>query len=167
MNRVLGIDIGRVILDRRNKKTDPSFFEENYLQSTPHPDTFDQIRNLQMKYFKHDVHLISKCSRKIQDRTLSWLAHHNFCTITGIHRSQVHFCRAHPQKVEVCKKLGITHFIDDRLEILSYLIGLVPHLYLFSPQEKEVERYKKHIKSVVLVSDWNECVRNIAKTCSM
>jgi hypothetical protein len=164
MKKILGIDIGGVIIDRINEKTDTSFFNENYLQSTACPNAFEKIHALQQEYFKENVHLISKCGKKIQDKTLSWLTHHKFYTQTGIEESRVHFCRERREKKEICKQLGITHFVDDRLEILSYLLEFVPHLYLFSPRDEEVNKFKQHLSSVSIVHTWDECYQEIKRT---
>ncbi len=43
----------------------------------------------------------------------------------------VRFCRERPQKLPICAELGITHFIDDHMEIMDVLRPIVPHLYLF------------------------------------
>lgn len=34
-----------------------------------------------------------------------------------------------------CHELGVTHFIDDRLDVLEHLRGFVPGLYLFGHQK--------------------------------
>ncbi len=36
----------------------------------------------------------------------------------------------------MCVELGITHFVDDRAEVLESLLGVVPHLYLFGLQSR-------------------------------
>jgi hypothetical protein len=44
------------------------------------------------------------------------------------------FCRRRPEKAEHCERLAITHFIDDRVDVLEPMRGRVPHLFLFGPQ---------------------------------
>ncbi len=34
---------------------------------------------------------------------------------------------ADPEKREHCAAIGASRFIDDRLDVLEYLVGLVPH----------------------------------------
>ncbi len=48
------------------------------------------------------------------------------------------FCLQRPQKADHCRELGITHFIDDRSDVLRHLEGIVPKRYLFGPQAKPV-----------------------------
>lgn len=153
--KVLGVDIGGVIIDRINDGTDTSFFFGNYLQTTAVPDVFDALRMLGEKQFGDRIHLVSKCGQKIQDKTLHWLDHHQFYDKTGIGRDRVHFCRERRQKDGVCQKLGITHFIDDRLEVLSNLTT-VGTLYLFKPRPDEVKQFAEFLKRVKQVDSWQE-----------
>jgi hypothetical protein len=45
--------------------------------------------------------------------------------------------------------LGITHFIDDRPDVLDHLEGVVLHRFLFGPQRKTVGS-----RGAVAVIDW-------------
>ena len=47
------------------------------------------------------------------------------------------FCLERAQKAEICRDLGLTHFIDDRADVLEHLEPVVPHRYLFGPQPPE------------------------------
>ncbi len=49
--------------------------------------------------------------------------------------------------------MGLTHFIDDRLEILGRLTT-VPTRILFQPFEPEVERFSRHLGLVVGAESW-------------
>jgi hypothetical protein len=40
------------------------------------------------------------------------------------------------EKADHARALGLTHFIDDRLDVLGHLEGLVPHRFLFGPQRQ-------------------------------
>jgi hypothetical protein len=46
----------------------------------------------------------------------------------------VRFCLKRPEKAVHCRELQITHFIDDRTDVLEAMLGVVPNLYLFGPQ---------------------------------
>ena len=70
----------------------------------------------------------------MQQKTLRWLEHHDFYQRSGIPASHVRFCLERPQKADHCRELGITHFIDDRSDVLQHLTGIVPWRYLFGPQ---------------------------------
>lgn len=159
----LGIDIGRVIIDRRNDKTPTSFFGNNFLQSTPSPNAFDCIAQL-TDTFQKQVYLVSKARPENQEKFLAWLEHHNFYNKTSIDKNHVYFCKERLQKKEICTKLGITHFIDDSLEVLSHMIGSVPHLYLFDSNEAEIAPFQEHLAHCLHVENWNTCYKEILKT---
>jgi len=44
----------------------------------------------------------------------------------------VHFVRKHKDKAAVCRGLGITRFVDDRLDVLGRLDGVVAHRILLT-----------------------------------
>jgi hypothetical protein len=157
---ILGVDIGGVIIDRVNDGTDTSFFSENYLQTTAVPEAFSTLKNLGEKRFGKNVHLVSKCGRKVSEKTLKWLAHHSFYDLTGIRQGRVHFCRERHEKAGICEKLGITHFVDDRLEVLGNLTT-VGSLYLFQPRPDEVRKFTRHLNRVKQVNSWKEITTDL------
>lgn len=155
---ILGVDIGGVIIDRVNDGTDTLFFSENYLKTTAVPGVFEALKELVEKRFGDNVFLVSKCGRRVREKTLHWLDHHRFYDLTGIEREHVRFCRERHEKASICEKLGITHFIDDRLEVLSGLT-MVSALYLFRPRPNEIERFTRCLHRVVQVNSWQEILK--------
>ncbi len=152
----IGIDVGGVIMDRANDDTDTSFFSDNFLNTTATPETFETIKRLVDERFGERAHIVSKCGKNVQEKTLRWLEHHRFYERTGLKPSHVHFCRQRHEKAGICRKLGITHFIDDRLEVLSHLVPNVSNLFLFRPQDEEVNRYSDFLVRVQRVESWAE-----------
>lgn len=157
---VLGVDIGGVIIDRVNDGTDTSFFSENYLRTTAVPEAFTALNELVKKRFDENVYLVSKCGKKVSEKTLAWLAHHSFYDLTGIKQDHVYFCRERHEKANICEKLGITHFVDDRLEVLGNL-NTVGELYLFQPRTDEVRKFAQHLNRVKLVKSWQQITANL------
>ena len=161
MTLKLGIDVGGVIIDRINDKTDTSFFGNNYLATTACPDAFESISKLTRVTFGIDnVYLVSKAREKTERRTREWLEHHRFYEITGIKPENVHVCKERDGKAPICKDLGITHFIDDRLEVLGYLTT-VDNLYLFQGRSREIEKNKEHLGRVIQVNNWLDVLAKI------
>ena len=156
--KMLGVDIGGVIIDRVNDGTDTSFFSDNYLRTGAVPGVFDALRELVEKRFGERVFLVSKCGRKMQEKTLRWLDHNRFYDLTGIGLDRVHFCRERYQKAGICEKLGITHFVDDRLEILGSL-ATVETRYLFQPRPDEVRQFRHFLYRVKRVNSWQEILK--------
>ena len=152
----IGIDIGRVIIGPViGGKADTSFLGstlEKAMETPPTPDAFESIAKL-VDMFEGNAWLVSKCGPNVQQKTKAWLRHWNFHTETGLPEGNVRFCLERPQKAHHCKQLKLTHFIDDRLDVLQHLEGLVPNLYLFGEQPK-----------LDLIPDWVTHVENWADT---
>ncbi|HUT48414.1 MAG TPA: hypothetical protein VM325_03680 [Alphaproteobacteria bacterium] len=153
----LGVDIGGVVMDRINDHTDTSFFSDRYLETTATPGVIEALARLVAERFGTSVHLVSKCGPNTERKTREWLAHHDVYKCTGIPEDNLHFCRRRREKAPIAKALVLTHFVDDRLEILGSL-KTVPNRFLFKPVEAEVTRYKRHLGMVIRVESWAEIV---------
>lgn len=151
----LGVDIGGVIIDRVDDEADTSFFSKNYLKTTAVPGIFEAMRRLVLERFKERVHLVSKCGFDVQRKSREWLKYHDFYKKTGVKPEHVEFCLERRDKAAICEKLRVTHFIDDKLEVLSYL-DTVPNKILFNPDESEVKRYEHAYSQVIRVDSWPE-----------
>jgi len=153
---VLGVDIGGVIIDKAaNDDSDTSLFGPNFLNATAVPGAFDSLAKLAQVF---DVYLVSKCGPTTEEKTRQWLAHNDFFKRTGILESHVRFCRKRLDKAGICAELGVTHFVDDRLEVLSYLPPDV-RKYLFRPNPEEVQKFAKFLKKVTTVESWQKLTR--------
>jgi hypothetical protein len=90
----------------------------------------------------------------VQSKTLRWLKHHRFYELTGVKLRHVHFCLEREAKAVICRKLRITHFIDDRLDVLLNL-KTVSNLYLLQAvddvNDAELARHSIH-----RVRNWQE-----------
>ena len=106
---------------------------ENAVRTPPCDGMFDVVPEV-VSRFEGRVWLISKCGPRVQEKTRRWLAHHKFFERTGVHPDHLRFCLERPQKALHCAELGITHFIDDRRDVLEAMQAFVPNLYLFGPQ---------------------------------
>lgn len=157
----LGVDVGGVIIDRINDDSDTSFFGDNYLNTTAVPNVFAALNSLREVF--PVIFLVSKCGERTQRRTLEWLEHNNFYDLTGIDRNHVLFCRKRNEKMPICEKFGIDYFVDDRLEILKSMDGVVKNLYLFNPNIVEVNKYHDYLPKVSVYYDWNLLAENLRK----
>lgn len=156
----LGVDIGGVLIERGDDNDDTSFFGDNYLRTPAVPGGFEALRRLNAARFAGRVHLVSKCREKTEAKTREWLARHRFHTVTGIPEDRVHFCRERRDKAPICARLQITHFVDDRLEVLGYLHS-VPELYLFRADPQEVRRHARPDLRVTPVGSWDEVLEHL------
>ncbi|WP_405434135.1 hypothetical protein [Micromonospora sp. NBC_00617] len=151
--RRLGVDIGGVLIEPADDDADTSFFGAHYLRTPMVDGAFDALAALGPAF--DEVHLVSKCGESTERRTREWLAHHDFTARTGIPVERVHFCRTRPAKAPIARQLELTHFVDDRLEVLGYLDS-VPHRYLFRPRRAEVAAYAALLPRVRPVQSWAE-----------
>lgn len=158
---VLGVDIGGVITDRINDGGDTSFFRDRYLEVTSVTGAFEALRELE-RCFEGRVFLVSKAGPRTEERTIHWLNHHRFHEQTKIPPSHVYYCRAREAKAPICEMLGVTHFVDDNLEVLSYL-KTVEHQYLFNPIEEYVKKYAYHLSQVARVGSWAELLPKLLR----
>jgi hypothetical protein len=158
--RRLGVDVGGVIIEPADEDDDTSFFGAHYLRTPPVDGAFEALAALVDEVFGDQVHVVSKCGEATERRTREWLAHHDFFTRTGIGSDRLHFCRTRPEKAPIAERLGLTHFVDDRLEVLGYL-GTVEHRYLFHPRDAEVARHAAHLPAVHRVETWPELLATL------
>lgn len=140
----LGIDIGRVLIapDAPNGRADTSFIGgslEAALATPPYEGMFEAVPQL-VQLFDRQVWLVSKAGPRMQEKTKQWLEHHLFFERTRIYPMNIRFCLERSQKAGHCRELGITHFIDDRPDVLRHLESIVPNRYLFGPQKPNAER---------------------------
>ena len=145
----LGIDIGRVIMCPvgEDGRPDTSFLqagEREALDVPPTPGMFDVVPRL-VRRFQGRVWLVSKAGPRIERLTRRWLQHHRFFERTVLRPDRVRFCRRREDKREHAVSLGLTHFIDNRSDVLSYLRGVVPHLFLFGVQTEPVPDWVVHV----------------------
>ncbi|MEV4478158.1 hypothetical protein [Micromonospora coxensis] len=149
----LGVDVGGVIIELSDGDDDTSFFGPAYLRTPPVDGVVEALAAVVPLF--DEVHVVSKCAEPTERRTRHWLAHHGFHARTGIGPERLHFCRTRPEKGPIAARLGLTHFVDDRLEVLGHL-DTVPHRYLFRPRPDEVEAYREHLPGVRRVQSWPE-----------
>ncbi|MBL8264301.1 MAG: hypothetical protein JNM58_17955 [Xanthomonadaceae bacterium] len=145
---ILGIDVGRVLISPGDHHApDTSFIGgslEDAMNTPPYDGMFDVVPAL-VERFGGRAWIVSKCGPRIQQRTLQWFERHRFFERTGIPRDQVRFCLKRPDKAIHCRELGITHFIDDRIDVLEPMSGIVPNRYLFGPQRGRAPAGMRHV----------------------
>jgi hypothetical protein len=141
-----------------DEAADTSFLGSTLEDATASPATpgvFEVLPRL-VDMFGGRAWIISKCGVETQLKTVAWLDHHDFYRRTGLPRSNVRFCRERADKATHCRELGVTHMIDDRLDVHAAIRDVVPHLYLFGPQDSEIPDW------VVHVPDWPAAAKRIA-----
>jgi hypothetical protein len=153
MTGILSVDVGGVIIDRGNDYSeDTSLFGDNYLEAKPVDGAIESLAALAKRF---QVRIVSKCGDRIRRRTAEWLDARNFWGVTSIDRTSLHFCYKRPEKAAICRDLKVTHFVDDRLEILGYLDPAIKK-YLFRGSPGEIDRHRASLAWVWRVEGWKE-----------
>lgn len=161
MTPALGIDIGRVIISAGPGRADTSFLDGDLaaaLRTPPSDAALPSIARLVID-FGGRVWLVSKAGPRVQDRTLRWLEHHGFWKATGVQRSHLRFCRQRAEKADIARSIGLTHFVDDRPDVLAPMAGLVQFRFLFGPQ-------RHPSTGPILVPDWRAVVAAVHASLS-
>jgi hypothetical protein len=158
----IGIDIGRVIIEGDRPGGDTSFLGggiDDVLRTPAIPGALETIARL-TEAFSGNVWLVSKCGRRMEEKTWIWLRDRQFSQVTGVPESHVRFCRERPEKANHARELALTHFVDDRIDVLEHLRDLVPHLFLFGAEPDGAPAW------VCAVRGWEEAERAILATLS-
>lgn len=117
----IGIDIGGVLIRPARESGDTSFFSSAYLETPTVDGAFEAVQRLNQEVFPNAVYLVSKAKSGTARKTREWLAHNNFHAIAGIPLERVYFCERREDKAPIARRLGLSAFIDDRLDVLEHL----------------------------------------------
>lgn len=154
---VLGLDIGGVILDFvPHRDTDLAFAGDRYLETPAIEGAFDAIAELNSGKFAGSVYLVSRHGPDGPARILEWLHKHDFFKKTGLTEKHYFPCLERHEKAAIVQKLGVTHFVDDRAEVLGHMVGTVPHLYLFQSLDESRENFADLLPKMRFVQTWEE-----------
>ena len=157
----LGLDFGGVIVaSSRDGDEDTGFVggsDEDALAMPPLPGSFPSIRALAGRFGADRSWIVSKCGARVEARTRAWLDHRRFWEETGVARDHLVICRRRSEKAVECARLGVTHFVDDRLDVLVAMRDTVANLYLFGgPREgAQVPHW------VTRVHGWSDLLRTV------
>lgn len=125
----------------------------------------DALAALSKGPFEGRVYLVSKAGWRTAETTRRWLAHIDFFGRTGLSAAHVHFVPKRPDKAPVCEQLGVTHFIDDHVDVLQHL-GSVPFRYLFTGGIRPDKVPRNAPSWATVVEDWpalrNRIVNSLA-----
>lgn len=150
----IGVDVGRVIMcpTKDDGSPDTSFLSANFHEamSVKAADNCFEVLHQLVDKTHSQVYIVSKCGNRIQDLTRQWFDAVDFYYMTGVERNQIHFVYKREDKQIVARELQLTHFVDDRTDVLLSLHQKVPNLYLFGKQKDDYcPPWAKH------VPDWN------------
>lgn len=146
MNEVLGLDFGNVIKDTQSGNLMSGVIESLMALKDRFSDRIfiisrsgDDCLTDSRKYEKYQrrVHLFLYLSSL--DKIIPW--------------KNVFFCKLRHEKAPIAANLGITHFVDDRLEVLSHMTT-VPNRFALNPTADQLAKFPPN--GITVVSSWKE-----------
>jgi hypothetical protein len=146
--KILGLDYGGVII--REKQPGVEYVRE-YM-----PDAVRVINRLRYDKIFDEIYIVSRVFEGGNIRALEWLDEHDFWA-TGVKRENYHYCYKRHEKAPICAELGITHFVDNRLEVLNYM-GTVPNRFCLAPSDRELLTFGGTLnqKGLTVVERWDQ-----------
>lgn len=134
----IGVDIGRVLIDGdRSDRPDTSFLSgslEVAIATPPCDGAIEGLATLVDLFGREHTWLVSKAGSRIADRSRRWLDAHDVYARTGLRHTHLVFVRERKDKAREAARLELTHFVDDRLDVLHHLAGLVPQRFVYGSQ---------------------------------
>lgn len=146
MSEVLGLDFGNVIKNTQNGSLMSGVVESLMALKSRFNDRIfiisrsgDDCLTDNRKYaeYQRRVHLFLYQSSL--DKIIPW--------------KNVFFCKLRHEKAPIAANLGITHFVDDRLEVLSHMTT-VPNRFALNPTADQIAKFPAD--GIVVVSSWKE-----------
>jgi len=160
---VLGLDVGGVLVGHADAETDESLFGRRPLEVPPVPGALDAVVSL-ATMFNGRIHIVSKAGSRIHTVTRQWLGGNGFLGANAIPSGNVHFVRKRREKASVCAEFGLTHFVDDRIDVLETLAS-VGYRFLFTgANEHDVPIQTDNGSAWVIASDWVDLVDKVYLT---
>jgi hypothetical protein len=152
-----GIDFGGVIVrSRRWHRGEDTDLAGSDGEDAAREGVFRAVREI-VSVCEGRVWIVSKAGPRMQARSLAWLEAVDFYARTNLDPEKVRFCRERTEKEGICRELGITHFVDDRIHVMQILRHAVPHLYLFGERGEE----RSCPPWATFVTAWDEVVRRL------
>lgn len=160
----IGVDIGRVIIGPVvNGRADTSFLGsrlEDALHTPPAAGAIEGVAAL-VALTDGQAWLVSKCGPTVQAKTRAWLDHHQFWARTGMPRGHLRFCLKRPDKAVHARELGLTAMIDDRVDVLVHLDGIVRERLLFGEQDRPAPAWARVVRDWAAVGAWAQSQRSM------
>ncbi len=141
---ILGIDLGNTIITKVDGV------------KRAHENALRVIARLVAERFGRNSYIISRVTPEQKIRAQKWLTESGFHRLTGLPEDHVEWCTERHEKAPIAKRLGITHFIDDRPSVLVHMAGIVPHRFLFQGDLAEAEKLQPALGEITALQSWLE-----------
>lgn len=148
----IGIDINGVLANnkRAHIKT------HDYSVFSVMEDAIDIVREIVNLHGAENVYIISRVkSHQLSFITGIWMETHNFLRETNVLLDNVYICSLLRDKAKIAKKLRLTHFIDNRPEVLNHFPKNIV-IIAFQPEDKEMKKYPNVLSRAKVANSWKE-----------
>lgn len=163
MKKILGVDVGGVIFDQASLPAG-DINDDAFFAVPPVTDSIESLAALNQGIFKDAIYLVSKYNIETGPEGIrAWLERQNFYDRTGIPREHLYQCAERREKAPIVRELGITHFVDDRAEVMSYFADFVPNLYHFQSLLEDREKWAIKIPNLIFVDNWKDLTAMLHK----
>lgn len=148
----IGIDINGVLANNKLSHINT----RDYSIFSVMENAIKVVKKLVKHYGSENIYIISRAqSCQLSFITGIWMETHNFLQETNISLDNVKICTRLKDKAIIAEKLNITHFIDDRPEVLSYF-SKNTILMAYQPKKNEIKKYPNVASRAIIVNSWNE-----------
>lgn len=139
MIEILAVSVNTLIDRKDNLSITEMFRRHDYLKIGEVEDSFKVLRELAEKRFgEAQVFLVFECKREICGKILKWLSTRNIHNRTKIRRGRIRRCQNISRLAKTCMNLGVTHLIDNNLELFTRLP--LERGYLLIPGQRRKEK---------------------------
>ncbi len=157
----IGLDVGGVLLDRSLGADEASFFGTRPMDTPVMPGALEAVSTL-AGVFEGRILIVSRAGHRTRELSRQWLGLHGFLGDEMIPPSSIHFVEKRSEKAPLCKALGVTHFVDDHLDVLSDM--QIPFRILFRGATLPAEPDGVLSPGVVSCGDWAELLSLVRQT---
>lgn len=161
----LGIDLGNVIIDHVSFGTTREYvLSGDYQAIPPVPGAVDALITLIANESVMRCMIIYNATDVVEEKVASWVARWVPPTVRSSDKFACQRSLSGRDKALDCLRFGLTHFVDDRMEVMKRLRGRVPHLFLFRPNDDEKREHYGGEDFFVEADGWPEVLRVLLPT---
>lgn len=148
----IGIDISGVLADNKHAHIKT----RDYAVFSVMEDAINIVRKIASQHGAENIHIISCVkSHQLSFITGIWMETHNFLKETSVLLDNIHICSSLKDKAKIAKKLKLTHFIDNRPEVLNHFPKNIV-IIAFQPKDSEMKKYPNVLSRAKVASSWKE-----------
>lgn len=141
---IVGFDIGGTITQ--------ATFGSNVKE--PWPESFRVIKRILLE-ISPLAYIVSRVNEEQKTRAINWLYDNDVYAKTGLLKDNVFWCKERHEKGPIVQTLGITHFIDDRPEVMKYL-PLDTVKIMINPDPVHLYEHCNLLRNYTVCKDWLE-----------